>query len=94
MRTDKKHVINCLLSGMYLMRTINHSNTSGYKMYRDNMVPEFFITERSFKSLESNLYISLFKMDSKKRITLNLSGVRQLHGNHWIKKAYQKRRKN
>lgn len=90
MRTDKKSIIKKLLNGMYLLKRNNHKDVPGYKLYSGNMVPELFVTERLIRTLEKTSPYSLFKKDSKERLTLNLSSIRRLHGNHWIKKAYKK----
>lgn len=90
MKTDKKSIIKKLLNGMYLLKRKNHKDVPGYKLYSGNMIPELFISEKNLRSLEASSTYSLFKKDSKERLTLNLSNVRRLHGNHWIKKAYKK----
>ena len=90
MKLDKKSIVKNLLNGMYLLKRKNHNDVPGYKIYSGNMVPESFITERQVRSLEKTSPYSLFKKDAKERLTLNLSNIRRLHGNHWIKKVYRK----
>ena len=90
MRTDKKAIIKKLLNGMYLLKRNNHKDVPGYKLYSGNMVPELFVSEKFIRSLEQTSPYQLFKKDPKERLTLNLSSIRRLHGNHWIKKAYKK----
>ena len=89
MRVSKKHIIKSLLNGLYLMKRVNHKNVAGFKMYSGNMVPELFIPE---KALKEELKYDLFKTDAKQKITLNLSSIRRLHGNHWIKKLYKEQK--
>ena len=85
MKVSKKHIIKSLLNGMYLMKRENHAKVSGYKLYSGKMVPEMFIPE---KILNNELKYNLFKTDARQKMTLNLSNIRRLHGNHWIKKMY------
>lgn len=89
MRTDKTSIVKKLLNGMYLLKRKNHKGVPGYKLYSGNMIPELFFSDRTMRSLEAASPYALFKKDSKERLTLNLSNVRRLHGNHWIKKAYR-----
>lgn len=75
---------------MYLIKRKNHDDKPGYKMYSGNMVPEIFIPEKIIDSLDRSSEFPLFKRDRKQIITLNLTSIRRLHGNHWIRKLYKK----
>ncbi|MEO5997722.1 MAG: hypothetical protein ABIN89_13365 [Chitinophagaceae bacterium] len=89
MKISKKHIIKSMLNGMYLMKRENHAKVSGYKLYSGKMVPEIFFSE---KLINNELKYDLFKTDARQKITLNLSSIRKMHGNHWIKKMYTQHR--
>ena len=91
MKVNKKHVVKSLLDGMYLMKRVNHAKVQGYKLYSGKMVPELFIPE---KAINEELKYNIFKTDAKQKMTLNLTIIRGLHGNHWIKKLYKQHRKS
>jgi hypothetical protein len=84
-------IVNDLLDakGFYILPATNAHGRASYKMYSDNMNPQYYIKPRTFGTIRN-----LMKRDSRGRLTLNLSLVRQLHGNSWIKKAYKNHAKN
>ncbi len=88
MTENAKCLVEDLLSGHYLVSTINHSHKRIFKLYYGNMVPVRYISTKIVKSLNQR---DLLKTSSKGYITLNLSKVRQLHGNSWIKQTYKTR---
>lgn len=71
-------------SDTFLLRVRNNAGTECYKLYTGNMIPMRFVASKTFDPP-----CKFFKRDKKKRYTLNLSTIRTLHGNHWIKKLYK-----
>jgi hypothetical protein len=77
MTKDQKYIVQQLFEGKYLVLL-----PDGYTMYEGNMSP----VQRRVR-LNKNVR-GLLKADKKKRLTINLNQVRQLHGRSWIKKYY------
>lgn len=79
-------IINDLLDkkDFYILPVTNGHGRAMFKMYSGNMNPEYYIRSKTYKKIRD-----LVKKDKRGRITLNLSLVRKLHGNNWIKKAYK-----
>lgn len=86
MTDAQKRLIKELLSGMYMMKKPNHKGEVMYKLYSGNVVPHRYVKA---KVADKVPVFGLLKMDCKKRITLNLSSVRKLHGKSWIKQQYK-----
>ena len=70
-----------------MVKTINARGTEVYKIFEGRQIPVQYFTVTNVKKIKDFL-----KTDSKKRITLNLSAVRQLHGKNYIKMLYLKKR--
>ena len=71
----------------YMVKSINARGKEVYKVLKDRQIPVRYFTEINVKIIKDFL-----KSDSKKRMTLNLSAVRQLHGKNYIKMLYKKKR--
>ncbi|RYG33366.1 MAG: hypothetical protein EOO01_33290 [Chitinophagaceae bacterium] len=85
MSAAKKELINKLLSGeYYLMEADDRRTQRGFILYHGKQKPERWYKRTSLKHL-----IVLFKEDKKKRLTLNLSLVRQEHGKSIVKRLYK-----
>jgi hypothetical protein len=75
-------IFKSLLAGNCIMK--RHGNKHPYCVYDAKMNPLYHISRKMYKRL-----YSLIKTDKKGRITLNLSKVRQLHGNDYLKLEYK-----
>jgi hypothetical protein len=84
MTDAQKHIILDLLKDKTKYIKNNGNGRRPYKMYAANVVPLYYIKKKEFQSINF-----LLKKDKKHRFTVNLSAVRQLHGNNKIKKAYK-----
>lgn len=71
----------------YMMITTNVRGKMIFKVYHGNKSPVQYFSEAQVRR-----YKSLFKVDHKNKMTLNLSKVRQLRGNNYLKKLYKKTR--
>lgn len=71
----------------YMVKTINARGREVYKILEGRQVPVQYFTEANVKKIKD-----LLKTDSKKRMTLNLSEVRKLHGKNHLKVLYDKKR--
>ena len=71
----------------YMVKSINARGNEVYKVLKYRQIPVRYFTEINVKIIKDFL-----KSDSKKRMTLNLSAVRQLHGKNYIKMLYKKKR--
>jgi len=71
----------------YLVKSINARGKEVYKILEGRQIPVQYFTEANVKKVKDFL-----KSDNKKRMTLNLSAVRQLHGKNYIKMLYKKSR--
>ena len=88
MTKKQKDLIWLLLQEQhYLVKTINARGKEVYKVFEGRQIPVQYFTEANVKKIRDFL-----KTDSKKRMTLNLSAVRQLHGKNYIKMLYMKKR--
>ncbi|MEO8763270.1 MAG: hypothetical protein ABI416_03245 [Ginsengibacter sp.] len=72
----------------YMLKTINAKGKEVYKVFEGRQIPVQYFSELNVKKIKDFL-----KTDSKKRMTLNLSAVRQLHGKNYIKMLYMKQRR-
>lgn len=86
MRFTKAHLtlFSELLKGKYLRHTTNNKGKGQYKLYEGNQKPVRWVKNGVMRNLTS-----LLKQDKKGRLTLNLSNIRQLHGNTLPKKIYK-----
>jgi len=88
MTDQQKDLIWLLLQeDHYLVKTINARGREVYKFLSGRQIPVQYFTEINVKKIKDFL-----KSDSKKRMTLNLNAVRQLHGKNYIKMLYTKNR--
>ena len=89
MTDQQKDLIWLLLQeDHYLVKTINSKGKEVYKVLEGRQIPVQYFTEADVKKVKDVL-----KSDSKKRMTLNLSAVRQLHGKNYLKMLYNKRKR-
>lgn len=82
---DKDLVWLLLQDKHYLMKTINARGKEVYKILENKQVPVQYFTQANVNKIKDVL-----KSDSKKRMTLNLSAVRSLHGKNYVKMLYKK----
>ncbi|MEP7108731.1 MAG: hypothetical protein ABI760_12135 [Ferruginibacter sp.] len=88
MTQQQKNLIWLLLKeNHYMVKTINARGKEVYKILEGRQIPVQYFTEVTVKNIKAFL-----KIDSKKRMTLNLSAVRSLHGKNYIKVLYKKTR--
>ena len=88
MTKQQKDLIWLLLQeDHYLVKSINAKGKEVYKILEGRQTPVQYFTEANVKKVKDFL-----KSDSKKRMTLNLSAVRQLHGKNYLKMLYMKKR--
>ncbi len=86
MTKEQKDLIWLLLQEKhYLVRTINSRGKKVYKVLQGRQVPVRYFTEANVKKFKEVL-----KSDNKKRMTLNLNAVIQLHGKNYLKVLYKK----
>jgi hypothetical protein len=87
MTKEQKDLIWLLLQEKhYMVKTINSRGKEVYKVLEGQQIPVQYFTEANIKKIRD-----ILKSDSKKRMTLNLNAVKQLHGSSYIKKLYKKR---
>ncbi len=88
MTKQQKDLIWLLLQeDHYLVKSINAKGKEVYKILEGRQIPVQYFTEANVKKVKDFL-----KSDNKKRMTLNLSAVRQLHGKNYLKMLYKKNR--
>jgi hypothetical protein len=88
MTKKQKDLIWLLLQeNHYMIKTINARGKEVYKIFEGRQIPVQYFTEINVKKIKDFL-----KTDGKKRMTLNLNAVRQLHGKNYIKMLYTKKR--
>jgi len=92
MTRAQKHIITLLLTG-HFMRVQRRGKTNTVVLYDKKINPVTKIRFSTFKSIEKLVphTIDLLKKSKKGDISLNLSEVRKIHGNHTIKKMYKQR---
>lgn len=87
MTKQQKDLVWLLLQdNHYMVKSINARGKEVYKIFEGRQIPVQYFTETNVKKIKEFL-----KTDSKKRMTLNLSAVRQLHGKNYIKMLYKKK---
>lgn len=85
MTKSEKELAKLLLqNNHYLLKAINARGKEVYKIMKGRQVPVQYFTEATYRC-----FLNILKTDSKKRMTINLSAVRQLNGNSYIKKLYK-----
>jgi hypothetical protein len=89
MTADQQVITESLLRGCFLRKKINHANRHGYTLYTKDCSPIKFFKEKTLDSFVKNLPSKIFKTDRHRKMTFNLTVVRQLHGNSFIKKQYK-----
>ena len=75
-----------LQNNHYLLRSINSRGKEVYKIMKGKQEPVQYFSAATYRSFHN-----ILKTDAKKRMTINLSAVRQLNGNSYIKKLYKQR---
>lgn len=87
MTKEQKDLIWLLLQdNHYLVKTVNAKGREVYKILEKQQIPVQYFTEANVKKIKD-----ILKTDSRKRMTLNLTAVRQLHGKNHLKVLYKKR---
>lgn len=90
MTNKQKTLIKYLLmKDHYLMRLRSHTGVVKYKLFQGNQIPVRWFEGKTVSGLTG-----IFKEDKKGRLTLNLSLVRQKHGNAFIKRQYKQKSKH
>lgn len=86
----RKHIIDSLLIGGYLVSWKNHRGTYCFRLYNQSGNPERNVRSATIKKLDRFIdpKIKIWKTDKAGRITLNLASVRKLHGRSYIKQQY------
>ncbi len=86
MTKEQKYLIWLLLQEKhYLVKTINSRGREVYKILQGRQVPVQYFSEANVKKIKDVL-----KCDDKRRMTLNLTAVRRLHGKNYLKVLYKK----
>jgi hypothetical protein len=89
MTDQQKDLIWLLLQeNHYLVKTVNAKGKEVYKIFEGRQIPVQYFSEADVKKIKDVL-----KSDGKKRMTLNLSAVRQLHGKNYVKMLYNKKKR-
>lgn len=87
MTNNEKDLVWLLMQEQhYLVRSTNTKGKMVYKVMMGKQVPVRVFSEITVRKLDPFL-----KSDAKKRITINLTAVRQLNGNSYLKGVYRKR---
>lgn len=86
----QKELVTALFKGRFLLPATNIVGAAGYKLYSGNMNPERFFHAAT---VNKSIYHVLKKDKHTGRLTLNLTKVRSLRKNSWIKQQYLKRAK-
>lgn len=91
MTGPQKSLIIKLLTGHYLVKGGNRGKRDGYYLYdaKGNVLTS--VRARTVDKLDRFIdpEIKIWKTDKHKRITLNLSMIRRLHGKTSLKKLYK-----
>ena len=84
--TKKEKTLAWLLlqNNHYMLKSINANGKEVYKIMKGRQVPVQYFSKTTVRKFDY-----LLKTDAKKRITINLSEVRQFNGNSYIKKLYR-----
>jgi hypothetical protein len=86
-KSELVELYKLLLKGNYMRTRMNNDRNSVYVVYTGNQLPI-----RYFKRAIGDKLKDYLKTDSKGRMTLNLSSIRQLDGRSFMKKTYKKDR--
>ena len=85
MTYEQKELVFALLRGdCYLRPKKSPNGKYSFMIYSGNQKPVKYVTDNAYKAVKE--YV---KKDKSGKITLNLTVVRQLHGNNHIKKQYK-----
>lgn len=84
-REQKLLIFHLLTGEYYLMKKPKRSGIDAYKLYKGNQVPVKYYSSATVRKI-----FDLLKTDNKRRLSFNLSLVRQLHGKSYIKSLYKK----
>lgn len=92
MTKAQQKIVKYLLTGHFI-RTQRRGKKTVCVLYDAKINPVIKIRYTTFKSLTKLVpeEIELLKQSKKGDISINLSEVRKLHGNHTIKKLYKQR---
>ncbi len=85
-KNEKDFIWLLLQPDHYMVQTVNSAGRKVYKVYTGNKQPIQYFSLIIYRKFQA-----LLKTDKKKRITLNLSEVRKLHGKKYLKLLYKKR---
>lgn len=87
----RRHLVSLLLSGHYIMSAPSPSGSACYRVYDPNGNVVWRVRHATVDRLDRtiNPQIKLWRIVKPGRIYLNLSSVRQLHGNNFIKRIYK-----
>jgi len=93
MTAAEQHIVKLMLKGHFL-RQQKRGKKTVYVIYDEKINPISRVKPNFIKSLTKTVppKIELFKRNNCDDISLNLSMVRRLHGNHLIKRFYKKRK--
>jgi hypothetical protein len=79
MTPNQKDLVKKLLAGAYIVPVAGR-----YKLYKGNQVPLMWLRRDVM-----NHPLDLVCVVRNDRIVISRQAIRQLHGNHWIKKYYR-----
>ena len=88
-RNEKDLIALLLQEDHYMAKAINSKGKEVYKVFKGRQIPVQY-----FSIITVNKVKDFLKIDHKKRMTLNLNIVRQLHGKNYIKMLYNKKHKS
>lgn len=91
MTETRKHIIDTILAGGYVMAWKSTRGTKCYRLYDATANPLVNVRQATVKKLDRFIdpKIKIWRKDKLGRMTLNLSMIRKLHGRSYIKKAYK-----
>lgn len=88
----RKRLVKMLLDGHYIMSAPSPAGYPSYRVYDGNGNVVWRVRQNTVDRLDRNIHdpqIKLWRIVKPGRIYLNLSSVRQLHGNNFIKRIYK-----
>jgi hypothetical protein len=89
---SRKYIVEKLLSGHYLRSWHTHGGVPCYRLYDQEGNPIRNIRQDTVDRMDRKIdpQIRIWRVVPKGKIVFNLSAVRRLHGNNYIKKQYNK----
>lgn len=95
MTSVQKQLIQCLLKNYHIKPWKSPAGTRCFRLYDYSHNPIKTVRYDTVKMLSRFIdpRINLWKQDAAGRMTLNLRSIIRLHGNSYIKKAYQNSKK-